>query len=75
MTEEEEEAEIEHSDSEETSIDAFKRIRFDTWASDMRKGQEKLYEHMIDLYRVDALGPPSQEYPVVSQIFCFSRLY
>ena len=38
---EEELAEIEHSDSEETSIDAFKRIRFDKWASDIRKGQEK----------------------------------
>ena len=35
---EEELAEIEHSDSEETSIDAFKRIRFDKWASDIRKG-------------------------------------
>ncbi|KAK0506962.1 hypothetical protein JMJ35_010662 [Cladonia borealis] len=63
---EEELAEIEHSDSEETSIDAFKRIRFNKWASDIRKGQEKLDEHMIDPYAtqeytVDALGPPSQE--------------
>ena len=36
--------EVEHSDSEETSIDAFKRIRFDSWASDRRKGQEEVSE-------------------------------
>ena len=75
---EEEVAKIEDSDSEETSIDAFKRIRFDKWASEIRKGQEKLYEHMIHAHaaqigRVDALGPPSQDHPVVSQTF-FSRL-
>ena len=75
---EEELAETKHSDSEETSIDAFKRIRFDKWVSDIRKGQEKLYEHLIypDLTqegRVDALGPPSQDHPMVSQNF-FSRL-
>ena len=72
---EEESAEIEHSDSEESSIDAFKRIRFDKWASDMRKAQDKLYEYMGYLYRMDALGPPSQEHPVVSQIlFPFQAL-
>ena len=61
-------AEIEYSDSEESSIDAFKRIRFDKWASDIRKGQDKLYEYLRYPYRVDAIGPPGQEY-LVSQIF------
>ena len=70
---EEELTEIEHSYSEGTSIDAFKRIRFDKWASDTRKEQENMYQSMIDLHRIEALDR-LQKYPIVSQIFCFSRL-
>ena len=68
---EEELAEIEYSDSEETSIDALKRIRFDKWASDMRKRQDELYEHMKYQCGVKDLGPPSQDHPMVSRISFF----
>lgn len=69
-------AEIEYSNAEETSIDAFKRIRLNKWASDTREGQ--LISHLglthpdlTGIGSVDALDSPSQDHPEVSQILFF----
>ena len=73
-------AEIKYSDSEESSIDAFKRIRFDKWASDIRKGQDKLYEYLRYPYRVEELAaeeidPNEERYCICGDVSFGNMIY
>ena len=67
---EEELAMIEHSDSEETSITAFKRIKCGHWASDMSWRQEQSYEATED----DSMSKEREAWPL-DQTIPWSEYY